>query len=199
MASSGKTVTEISREIGLSPSTVRSMVLGRAPFPPAFVVESLIQACHVPVNQARRIKDIWKATDTARRSARESVTTMPTPPKLREDVEGYSDLKPNPLTATTREEFVQRMREFHVWAGEQSYREISRRSGGAIAASTLCEALNPNKPSRLPSMKVVEGFITGCGGGDDDLADWTTAWRLIKMAKTHSNVTRFPSSCRTAG
>ncbi|WP_285710841.1 hypothetical protein [Microtetraspora sp. NBRC 16547] len=174
------------------------------------MLESLIQACRVSPSRARKIRDIWNLANRAGEHARhpkqgisrqprpEWVITMPKPPKLREDVEGYDDLKPDPLTATTKEEFLQHMRDFHVWAKELSYREISRGSGRAVAASTLCEALNPNKRPRLPSMKVVEGFITGCGGSEDDLVRWTTAWRRIRMAKAHSNVTRLPSSCRTA-
>ncbi|WP_344922874.1 hypothetical protein [Streptosporangium oxazolinicum] len=61
-------------------------------------------------------------------------------------------------------------------------------------------------------MKVVEGFVSGCGGSEDDLARWTTAWRRIRMAKTHEtavstyetavstheNATSLPTNRRTA-
>ncbi|MEV4752400.1 hypothetical protein ACFQVD_09250 [Streptosporangium amethystogenes subsp. fukuiense] len=47
-------------------------------------------------------------------------------------------------------------------------------------------------------MKVVEGFIIDCGGSEDDLAQWTTAWRRIRMAKTVENVTSLPTNRRTA-
>jgi hypothetical protein len=47
-------------------------------------------------------------------------------------------------------------------------------------------------------MKVVEAFIVGCGGSEDDLAQWTTAWRQIRLAKTRGNVTSLSASRRTA-
>ncbi|MEU4409178.1 hypothetical protein AB0F88_32105 [Streptosporangium sp. NPDC023963] len=90
------------------------------------------------------------------------------------------------------------MRDFHVWAKELSFREIAHRSGRTVAASTLCETLSLHKPPRLPSMKIVEAFIVGCGGNEDDLAQWTTAWRQIRLAKTRRNVTSLSANRRTA-
>lgn len=75
------------------------------------------------------------------------------------------------------------MRDFHVWAGEPSYREIAINAGRAVGASTLCEALDVNRPARMPSLKVVTAFVHGCGGEEEDLVSWTTAWRRIRMAR----------------
>ncbi|WP_425464777.1 transposase [Nonomuraea terrae] len=52
-------------------------------------------------------------------------------------------------------------------------------AGKTVGASTLCEALDPNKPVRLPTLKVVTAFIHGCGGSEEDVAVWTTAWRRM--------------------
>ncbi|WP_344922872.1 hypothetical protein [Streptosporangium oxazolinicum] len=73
------------------------------------------------------------------------VKGTPSGQMLREDVEGHDDLKPNPLAATTKEQFLQCMRDFQVWAKEPSFREIARNSGGAVAFSTLSTALDPTK------------------------------------------------------
>ena len=58
------------------------------------------------------------------------------------------------------------MRDFHIWAGEPSYREIALTADKTVGASTLREALNPKKPIRLPALKVVMAFIYGCGGSN---------------------------------
>ncbi|WP_440072706.1 hypothetical protein [Streptosporangium sp. OZ121] len=45
-------------------------------------------------------------------------------------------------------------------------------------------------------MKIVGAFIVGCGSSEDDLAQWATAWRLIRLAKTRGNVTSlFANRC----
>ncbi|MFE3454956.1 hypothetical protein ACFXJ8_39140 [Nonomuraea sp. NPDC059194] len=107
--------------------------------------------------------------------------------RLREDVASF-DLKPDPLTANTKEEFLACMQDFHVWAGELSYRQIVINAGKTVGASTLCEAL---KGKQMPSLKVVIAFIKGCGGSEDDLVQWTTAWRRIRMTRTaSSNITQ---------
>ncbi|MEV6867464.1 helix-turn-helix transcriptional regulator [Streptosporangium subroseum] len=115
--------------------------------------------------------------------------------RLREDALGYG-LKPDPLMATTKEALLELMREFHIWAGEPSYREIAINAGRTVGASTLCEALDIKKPARLPSLKVVTAFIHGCGGSEEDLTHWTTAWRQIRMGRTQSNLARLPAADR---
>ncbi|GAA3720375.1 hypothetical protein GCM10022224_102970 [Nonomuraea antimicrobica] len=93
------------------------------------------------------------------------------------DLPGYV-LKPDPLSARTPAEFVELLKQYRIWAGEPSYREIVRRARKAFGASTLCEAL---KSSHLPPEKLVRAFVWACSGSEEDLQAWTTAWRRLRM------------------
>jgi hypothetical protein len=94
-----------------------------------------------------------------------------------EDEQGY-DFKPNPLTARTSYEFVGRMCEFRKWAGDVALRELVRRSDGAFALSTLSTAL---RGRNLPPQTLVVAFIRACGGDENEVRRWVTAWRQIRM------------------
>ncbi|MBF8187701.1 hypothetical protein ITP53_18550 [Nonomuraea sp. K274] len=98
-----------------------------------------------------------------------------------DDVEGFEDLKPDPLAATTVAEFLEAMRVFRIWAGEDPLAELARRSRGAFATSTLCETLSEANTKRLPTLRVVKAFIRACGGNDNDVRAWTTAWRAVRL------------------
>lgn len=93
------------------------------------------------------------------------------------DLPGYV-LKPDPLSARTPAEFVELLKQYRIWAGEPSYREIVRRARKAFGASTLCEAL---KSSHLPPEKLVRAFVWACSASEEDLQAWTTAWRRLRM------------------
>ncbi|GGT11150.1 hypothetical protein ACFFV7_35745 [Nonomuraea spiralis] len=94
------------------------------------------------------------------------------------DLKGFNDLKPDPLTARTPMQFVELMKDYRIWAGEPSYRELVRRSGKAFGASSLCEALNS---PRLPPEKLVRAFIWACSNSESDVQVWVTAWRQLRM------------------
>ncbi|MEU0568592.1 hypothetical protein ABZ297_24885 [Nonomuraea sp. NPDC005983] len=128
--------------------------------------------------QARRYWEMWRDGESGIHPWFENNRVH----RLRADLPGY-DLQPDPMRASSKEEFLAVMREFHVWAGEPSFREIARNAGKTVGASTLCEALDANRPPRLPTLKVVMAFIHGCGGSEDDLVTWTTAWRRVRMAR----------------
>ncbi|WP_344056861.1 hypothetical protein [Microbispora corallina] len=122
-------------------------------------------------------------------------------PRQVEDVDGYG-LKPDPLTAQTPGELVDRMRRYRIWAGDLALRELVRRANGAFALSTLSKTLREDK---LPPLELLLSFIRACGGSDDDVQRWGTAWRQIRMpqpcaelARPLSPVTRLPRA-RTAG
>ena len=64
-------------------------------------------------------------------------------------------------------------------AGNPSYREMAQRSGRRAGASTMYEALSADKlPSKL---SIVEAIVAGCGGGEDDLRRFASAWRRLAM------------------
>ncbi|MEU4332578.1 hypothetical protein [Nonomuraea dietziae] len=189
-------VSAVAQRVALSGEDLMAVLDGRS-FVSKTRIRRIIAAFELPPNQQRTLMDAWDAfADAARRvrSAISDSTSANDPHRLRKDVAGHDELEPDPLKATTKEEFLQCMRDFHTWAYEPSYRDIAIRAGKMVGASTLSEALNPYKPARLPSHKVVVAFIRGCGGGDDDLDRWTTAWRRLRMNKpTASNVTQLPA------
>jgi hypothetical protein len=93
------------------------------------------------------------------------------------DAEGF-DLRPDPLAATTPEEYIDALWQYKAWSGDPSWRAMAKRAGQAVVYSTMYAAMN-NKA--LPKLDVVKAIITGCGGGEDDLSAFVTAWRRISM------------------
>lgn len=87
------------------------------------------------------------------------------------------DFRPNPAGARTPAELVAVLRDFRVWAGEPSYREMSDRNRGKPAASTICTAL---RSGELPKFDMVAAVVTGCGGGKEDLERFASAWRAVR-------------------
>jgi hypothetical protein len=64
-----------------------------------------------------------------------------------------------------------------AWAGDPSFRAMAARSGQRVAASTLCAALGKDE---LPRQEVVLAVIAGCGGQEEDVRRYATAWRRIR-------------------
>jgi hypothetical protein len=96
------------------------------------------------------------------------------------DVSGL-DLRPDPTGARTPADLVAVLRDFRVWAGEPSYREMSDRNNGRPAASTIYTALSSDE---LPKLDMVTAIVTGCGGGKEDQARFASAWRAIRTGAT---------------
>lgn len=83
---------------------------------------------------------------------------------------------PDPLTAESAEELVEKLREVRLWALRPSYRELEMRSGRALKRSTLCDMLNPRN-TVLPRVDRYVWFLEACGV--QDLTYWITAWRRL--------------------
>jgi hypothetical protein len=98
------------------------------------------------------------------------------------DAPGF-DLKPDPLTATTPAEFIQALWQFKAWSGDPSWRKMAKRAGQAAVHSTMYQAM---KGDALPKLEVVKAIIVGCGGGEDDLRLFGTAWRRLDAARTQT-------------
>ncbi|GAB2474502.1 helix-turn-helix domain-containing protein [Streptosporangium sandarakinum] len=193
----GMSIPELVQATGLPPSILQRVLRGQSWLPSRRVISTLLKACHAHPAQVHRLMATWEMAVALRKSEKERPaapvateraprwTTVGTSDRQEvfRDVPSQDDLEPDPLKASTKEEFLQCMRDFQVWAYDPSYGEIVRRSGRRVAVSTLSEALNPNKPARLPSMKVVTAFIIGCGGNEKCLARWSTAWRRIRMGQ----------------
>jgi hypothetical protein len=91
------------------------------------------------------------------------------------DAEGF-DLRPNPLAATTPAEYIAALWQYKAWSGDPSWRAMAKRAGQAVVHSTMYTAMNG---STLPKLDVVKAIIIGCGGGEEDLSTFVTAWRRI--------------------
>jgi hypothetical protein len=95
------------------------------------------------------------------------------------DADGI-DLKPDPLMATTPTEFVEALRQYKLWSGDPSWRTMAKRAGQAVVHSTMYAAMNGDT---LPKLDVVKAIIVGCGGGEDDLSSFASAWRRIASGR----------------
>ncbi|HEY5986333.1 MAG TPA: hypothetical protein VIV12_08160 [Streptosporangiaceae bacterium] len=98
------------------------------------------------------------------------------------DARGF-DLKPNPLTATTAAEFITALRQYKAWSGDPSWRKMAAQAGQAVVHSTMHAAMHG---TALPKFDVVKAIIIGCGGGEDDLRAFATAWRRIEAGRTRA-------------
>lgn len=95
------------------------------------------------------------------------------------DASGY-DLKPNPLNATTAAEFVETLRQYRAWSGDPSWRAMAIQADQAVVFSTMYNAMNSDA---LPRWEVMKAIIIGCGGGEDDLRPFASAWRRLAFGK----------------
>jgi hypothetical protein len=88
-------------------------------------------------------------------------------------------LAPDPLRASTPADLAAALERFRRRAGEPSFREMARHARPAVSPSTLATAVHAE---RLPTLRVVSAFVTGCGGGPEELARFATAWRRIRLS-----------------
>jgi hypothetical protein len=105
------------------------------------------------------------------RKARMATSTRPA-----EDEDGV-DLRPDPARVTTAAEMGAALRAYRAWAGDPSFRTMAAASGQKAAASTICVAMGRDE---LPRLEVVIAVIAGCGGSQEELRRWATAWRRLR-------------------
>jgi len=92
------------------------------------------------------------------------------------DVSGF-DQKPDPLAATTPAEFVQTLCNYRSWSGDPSWRTMAINANQIVVHSTMHSAM---KSDSLPKFEVMKAIIIGCGGGEEDLMAFASAWRRIR-------------------
>src|SRR5579859_1408419 len=89
------------------------------------------------------------------------------------------DLKPDPASARTAADFVAALRQYRAWSGDVPWRTIAARAKQNRVHSTIYNAMRRDD---LPTLEVVKAIVIGCGGGDDDLSAFTSAWQRINSA-----------------
>jgi hypothetical protein len=101
------------------------------------------------------------------------------PPRLRVTDANGLDLRPDPSQAQTPIEYLEAVRQFRVWAGNPSFRDIAKRCGGRPVASTICKILQGEElPGRF---EPIDAIIIACGATDEDRQRFATAWRQLVM------------------
>lgn len=94
---------------------------------------------------------------------------------------GSLDLKPDPASARTAADFVAALRRYRAWAGDVPWRTIAARAKQNRVHSTIYNAMRRDD---LPTLEVVKAIIIGCGGSEDDLGAFTSAWQRISAASS---------------
>jgi transcriptional regulator with XRE-family HTH domain len=89
-----------------------------------------------------------------------------------------SPRKPDPFAATTPAEFTAALRRYRLWAGGPAFSQMAAHAEHRVAATAMNAAMNGKA---LPKLDVVKAIITGCGGSEDDLQAFATAWRRITL------------------
>jgi hypothetical protein len=89
------------------------------------------------------------------------------------------DLRPDPSGARTPAELMAALRQFRLWAGNPSFRDMSRACDGRPAASTMCRVLR--RAQLPPRLELVDAIVTACGGEREDRERFATAWRRLMM------------------
>jgi hypothetical protein len=93
------------------------------------------------------------------------------------DAPGFS-LCPSPDAVQTPVQFMDTLRMYRIWAGHPSYRVMQLQCSNRFAASTICTALRSDD---LPTQDMVRAVITACGGPEEHLHAFVSAWRRLKM------------------
>lgn len=118
------------------------------------------------------------------------VPVEPVPARVCADAPGYS-LKPDPMTVHNMAELQGQLREFWRWADRPSMRDVAARSGRAFSKSTVTKLLHEQLPrTKVPelSQKYVAGIVRGCGGDEQEIVRWVTAFRLLDIGKCPASV-----------
>jgi hypothetical protein len=93
------------------------------------------------------------------------------------------------------------LRQFRVWAGHPSFRNMSAATSPKYTASALHSALGRAELPR--QLATVNAIVQGCGGSEEDRQMWATAWHRLAMNPDSgvpiARVLRFPESTTTSG
>jgi transcriptional regulator with XRE-family HTH domain len=179
-AAAGLTLDNLARETGLSKSTLSAATNGQH-LPTWDVVSAFVTACGgKPADWAMRFRrlSVGDQADDGTSDAPVQLSRYGRPPA--------------PITAQTAADFTDYLIQLRIWAGDESLREIekktktiaeAKRKEGIpgnyfISRNTLHNALR--KPDRLPTREFLEAFLTYCRISVRDREYWIQAWQRIR-------------------
>jgi hypothetical protein len=113
------------------------------------------------------------------------------------DIDGH-EMQPDPLAARTPADLTAALRAYRVWAGMPSFRDMARIAACGVSYSRLCTALGKDK-DKLPRQEVIEAAIKGCGGGEEDIQRFVTAWRQVAMSAAQARLSAKAALSGTGG
>ena len=135
---------------------------------------------HARVAAAQREAGILQEAVAALADQAEIAVDRAEGPRPVPDADGC-DLRPDPLSARTLADLVDRLRDYRAWAGQPSLRRIAGRAGSVGQAVSHTTVHNVLSGGAAPGLPVVVAIIAGCGGNRKDQRDFATAWRRITM------------------
>jgi hypothetical protein len=87
--------------------------------------------------------------------------------------------KPDPATVRTPSELITALWQYKNWSPKVSWRKMAARSRHRVVHSTMFAAM---RGTALPKLEVVQAIVIGCGGSDDDVQAFTSAWHRVSSA-----------------
>jgi hypothetical protein len=82
------------------------------------------------------------------------------------------------VEATDAASLIRTLNDFRAYAGDPSFREMERGCGRLRSHSTLHRVLTGD---RMPTQVEVKAVILGCGGTEEDVSRYVSAWRQIRL------------------
>jgi hypothetical protein len=105
-------------------------------------------------------------------------TSRRLPGPVVEDSPGCN-LRPDPVVeATDAASLIRTLNDFRAYAGDPSFREMERGCDRLRSHSTLHRVLTGD---RMPTQVEVKAVILGCGGTEEDVSRYVSAWRQIRL------------------
>jgi len=92
---------------------------------------------------------------------------------------GQPGQRPDPAAARTAAQLTTMLGQYQAWSADPCWATIAARSRHTIGHAAVRAALHG---TALPSLTLLTAVITGCGGSQDDLNAFTTAWQRINAA-----------------
>ena len=84
-------------------------------------------------------------------------------------------------------ELEEKLRMYWQWSGSPSTRKVAQSSDGAFCHTTMSKLLHDGPKKPFLSLDYLCGFIRGCGGDEEEVQRWATAWRRIHLSRPGEN------------